>query len=737
MGTVTDKWTIATWIKRQRNFSSSEAFFTLRDTPTTLLGAIQFTNWIGANELRFILRNDSGAQVSTYEILDVPAFGLNTDWEFFVFTYDYNGGTVLQEFYYNGTLLDETPGAGVGDPYLDRVTVANPQQAGIDKYISVGTFEGQVFNWSMWDRVLSLSEVSSLYNGGNGFVVDYTKNKAYYSPEGLNFHYTFDDTDDRGKNFGSVSRDLTANTSGLTTYTTSDLPGKNDPTVYMKEDMSFMLNPGGGSNGHYINGPLLSSLFPSDLNTFSVSFWFKRVPGVTSTEFEAIIGSSTDWDNWTDGFAVYWGNGTDIIFWVNDRDGVNTSVEYTGFADDDWHHLVAVYDGANGELKIYDNEVVAAENLTATTANLSRTGAQNFGLGRVGNLNHGSSDYGSGFYDEVAVFDRVLTNAEISQLYNQGVPSSPVNLSGLQLWWQVDEANGDSDDFSGTPIVEDQSGNDFDGTPSIAGSSSGAGAGFFRISENKPTFQDRSLEFSSSTNYVETVSVSPYLGIHAADWSAACWFKSTATPSAADEPVIFETTDPSDESVFQFYIDDSDNLHIKLWDTDGVLFKHFSSPHEGNNVWQYVVAVFTSASDILTVYSGTDTDSSMTDITASMTKTVDNAGTMTNEGPQTIRFGNNAAHDTNFPGRIYSLTLWDDALASAEVTELLNMRSFRSPVIGSYGDYVSSADMLYHYDWKDTYYIGDNRSAARLTPAIDPDVGGVWPPSNTDVPRRY
>jgi hypothetical protein len=146
--------------------------------------------------------------------------------------------------------------------------------------------------------------------------------------------------------------------------------------------------------------------------------------------------------------------------------------------------------------------------------------------------------------------------------------------------------------------------------------------------------------------------------------------------------------------------------------------------------------VFTDSGDVLTVYVGFDISGGVADVTGSMTKTVDDAGTMSNQGPQTIRFGNNAAHDTNFPGLIYSLSLWDDDLTEAELDELHQMRSVRSPVSGNYGDYTSDFNLEYQFDWRDTYFIGDNR-AQRTAPTIDTSVGGVWPPSNTDIPVRF
>ena len=83
------------------------------------------------------------------------------------------------------------------------------------------------------------------------------------------------------------------------------------------------------------------------------------------------------------------------------------------------------------------------------------------------------------------------------------------------------------------------------------------------------------------------------------------------------------------------------------------------------------------------------------------------------------------------------MSLWDDDLTLAELSELKGMWSFRSPVSGNYGAYTSDFNLDYHYDWRNTYFIGDNREPGRTAPSIDTSVGGVWPPSNTDVPPRF
>jgi hypothetical protein len=742
MGTITNKWTIGTWIKRQKFFSALDSIFNLRNNISNQQGNIGFANWIIGNTLALSVHNASGGAQNRFEIRDLNPYDLNSDWEFFVFTYDYNGGTVLQNFYYNNTLLDESVGSGIGDPYLVHTTVNDPEQTGIDKHIGIGNFwtndppgfGGHFYNWAMWDRVLSAAEVSVLYNGGAGWEPDYRRNYLQYSNEGLNFYYNFDNEANRGENLGSVNRDLADDEQGLATYTVDDLPGNNDPTVYVLDDMSFMLNIGASVNAHTVDGPLLSTIYPSDINQLSFSAWIKQ-SDITPTNFDSILGSSTNYSSWSDGFGLYWSSGTQLTFWVNNWNTASTSIAGGNLGADTWYHVVGVYDGSNSLMTLYVNNVIVAQE-TGLSADLLRTGTQNFYLGKTGNLNFAAGNHNSGFYSEVALFDRPLTSTEINSLYNGGVPGSPGSMSGLRLWWRMEESLGDEDFENATEVVNDQSGNGFDGTPTIGATSTGDGADDLRLVEDRPTFQSRSAEFVASSDYMETKSISPYLGLHGGDWTAACWFKPTSTPGASDEAVIFETTDPSDESVFQMYIDDVSDLHIKLWDNAGTLFKHFQGTVIDDDGWNYVAFVFTDSGDILTVYAGFDISGGVADVTASMTKTVDNAGTMSNEGPQTIRFGNNAAHDTNFPGLIYSLSLWDDDLTEAELDELFLMRSNRSPVSGNYGAYTSDFNLEYQFDWRDTYLIGDNR-AQRTAPTIDTSVGGVWPPSNTDIPVRF
>ncbi|GAI96342.1 unnamed protein product, partial [marine sediment metagenome] len=78
-----------------------------------------------------------------------------------------------------------------------------------------------------------------------------------------------------------------------------------------------------------------------------------------------------------------------------------------------WHHIVCLLDDANDVLKMYVdcNEVYVGSCATSIAADdLFSLGQEYDGLV--------VSDFLSGFIDEVAIYNRVLSYEEIQQLYN-------------------------------------------------------------------------------------------------------------------------------------------------------------------------------------------------------------------------------------------------------------------------------------------------------------------------------
>jgi hypothetical protein len=108
-----------------------------------------------------------------------------------------------------------------------------------------------------------------------------------------------------------------------------------------------------------------------------------------------------------------------------------------------WTHVVATYDGSNttAGIKIYVNGV--AQTLTFGGSSISGgiTYSQSTKIGR--DFYNGAFD---GYIDELSVWDHALSSAEVTALYNNGLPGDLAKLSGILHWYRM----GDGADTSST-----------------------------------------------------------------------------------------------------------------------------------------------------------------------------------------------------------------------------------------------------------------------------------------------
>jgi len=81
-----------------------------------------------------------------------------------------------------------------------------------------------------------------------------------------------------------------------------------------------------------------------------------------------------------------------------------------------WYHVVCVTDYTNGGTKIYVNSTDDGGTVNATPTYVADKGSLDIGRLRSGS----ASSYGSGTYDDVRIYNRALTGAEILQLYSLG-----------------------------------------------------------------------------------------------------------------------------------------------------------------------------------------------------------------------------------------------------------------------------------------------------------------------------
>jgi hypothetical protein len=137
-------------------------------------------------------------------------------------------------------------------------------------------------------------------------------------------------------------------------------------------------------------------------NTISIELWFKRVAGGGGTQFF--------WDNGFGDSELYLSS--DVITFG--RAGIATLRVSAGTYTDttDWHHLVAVKDGASSREIYVDGVAVGTGGSDSTLANAG--GASGIGA------QLGASNFFNGSLDEVAVYNYALSSAQILAHYLAG-----------------------------------------------------------------------------------------------------------------------------------------------------------------------------------------------------------------------------------------------------------------------------------------------------------------------------
>ena len=105
---------------------------------------------------------------------------------------------------------------------------------------------------------------------------------------------------------------------------------------------------------------------------------------------------------------------------------------------DQWTHLAVTYDGVNSAIyingELVDARINSQENIVNTGLNL-----------KIGNISNTASSYFSGSIDEVRVWNRERTQAQIQSTMNTtlGPPYYSSQDSGLVGYWQFEEGEGD------------------------------------------------------------------------------------------------------------------------------------------------------------------------------------------------------------------------------------------------------------------------------------------------------
>lgn len=209
-----------------------------------------------------------------------------------------------------------------------------------------------------------------------------------------------------------------------------DVPG--DTTVYTTKSVRFE-----GTDEYVTMGDVLDF---DRTNPFSVSLWVKIPPSATTAYVVSKIQTPgpKGWDVYVSAASV----GFEL---ANANPGPHITVYVLkSLFDGEWHHIVATWNGdvtpGAGGAKIYVDGVMGPMGVASDT--LASNSISNTGSFMLGQLL--STGFYLGFMDEVSVYSKELLQADVSWIYNSGVPRSlsaggaPSNLVG---WWRMGEGD--------------------------------------------------------------------------------------------------------------------------------------------------------------------------------------------------------------------------------------------------------------------------------------------------------
>jgi Concanavalin A-like lectin/glucanases superfamily len=199
---------------------------------------------------------------------------------------------------------------------------------------------------------------------------------------------------------GKIAQDSSGNFN--TGNLKADTGSKTPPTWIDRKFDTAALHFGGQGSVEIPNSPVLE---PANI---TLEAWVKRAPGAVSSEY--VMSKGADGCRFAS-YAFYTGNSKGLFFYISDgKTYVESPDAGTSIWDDKWHHIAGTYDG--NMVKLYVDGTIVPNSKPTTLPIAYRLPTNNkFYIGSYG-TNCVAKFRGD--IDEVRVWNRALTNAEIA-----------------------------------------------------------------------------------------------------------------------------------------------------------------------------------------------------------------------------------------------------------------------------------------------------------------------------------
>lgn len=174
--------------------------------------------------------------------------------------------------------------------------------------------------------------------------------------------------------------------------------------------------------------------------SFSVSFWVYPKTVQTTPNYAFHIRDFNTTSFFNNNIAVRWSQFLGMSFFMSSS-GTARTLRISDLFANEWSHYVITYNGTNGLVRAYRNGTLSASS-TFSGLNMLTSTNRNLAVGGLAGSSS-SSNTTQAKVDELAFYDRVLSDSEVTSIYASRQVFDHASLSGLYDWWRF-ENNGDS-----------------------------------------------------------------------------------------------------------------------------------------------------------------------------------------------------------------------------------------------------------------------------------------------------
>ena len=174
--------------------------------------------------------------------------------------------------------------------------------------------------------------------------------------------------------------------------------------------------------------------FDSDLNpdSFTLSMW---ASADSTSGFASAVTSRDDISGGvsTHGYIIYNNSDGDWDFWTGDGDSGWDSLQGPSVNTGSWTHLTITYDAGTDTKSLWVNGALAvSDNVPQSgSTQYSPNGPQSENLHIGSGADNGTQFYFDGLIDDIAIWDNVLTQSEIQDVMNNGVPGGAPSITSF------------------------------------------------------------------------------------------------------------------------------------------------------------------------------------------------------------------------------------------------------------------------------------------------------------------